>query len=211
MSCFSAVPKEWQDTCEKAGQKYTERINTNNKEMEKARKEKEVQKNMQKLNEVLNQQQQESQKLQKAVKQKEQAAEIECMAEKQKVQALELIQQGQQLLQKASKSSTKAAKEKDAANLVIEKVQTKVVQKMVKTVAKKLVSSESPTEIIDAGPGSSGTQSNLEGSPNNPSSKESAKNTLDQNKESKGMKKTLGKRKAVQLSGGQQAVSKRKK
>ena len=52
-----------------------------------------------------------------------------------------MIQQGQQMLQKATKSSVQARKEKDKAIETIDKVKTKMVETVVKKAAKEIVSS----------------------------------------------------------------------
>ena len=140
MSCFSDIPKTWLDAFKDSRCRYIERTERNAREKEKCVKQKEMQEQVQKLNEVLNQQQETSHRFQKAVKQKEKATELSAQKEKEK--ALKLIQQGQQLLQKASKSSSKTAKEKEAANKIMGKLQSKIVQTLVKKAAKTIVSSE---------------------------------------------------------------------
>ena len=142
MSCFSDIPKTWLDACKDSRCRYIERTERNAREKEKCVKQKEMQEQVQQFNEVLNQQQETSHRFQKAVKQKEKTTEVELSAQKEKEKALKLIKQGQQLLQKASKSSSKAAKEKEAANEIMGKLQSKIVQTLVKKAAKTIVSSE---------------------------------------------------------------------
>lgn len=195
LSCYSAVPETWQKACENAGESYTKRVGKNAEMAEKYRKQKEIQKQVQKLNDKLDQQQKSSQKLQKALKQKEQAAEAELTAEKQKQTAIELIQQGQQLLQKASKSSIKAAKEKEKASETIGKVQTKFVQAAIQKAAEKSIR-VTPTACTSGGTESSSsvaTSTEVDNPTKNLSNKEQPEVEVNHTNRGKASKRTASK------------------
>lgn len=120
LSCTSTLPPSWQKACSTARNKYFDRLEKEYEKMQIVDKREEAKNKIDAFSHFIAQQQKESQRMNEALRQKKQACEVETGAINDKKRALDMIKQGQRLLEKAENVAIKASKEKNAANEKVE-------------------------------------------------------------------------------------------
>lgn len=148
LSCTSTLPSSWQKACSIARNKYFDRLEAEHEKRQNADKPKcdGTKSKIDAFSRFVEQQREENNKMKEAIKQKKQASEAETGAIVDKRRALDMIKQGQRLLEKADNVAIKASKVKDAANDKIEKLQSRIFKSSIKKAVKRssVLSSNGP-------------------------------------------------------------------